>query len=226
MEANFVVSTFIPMLLRWIHFLSGITWIGHLYFFNLVGGSFEKTLDADNRKKVVPQLRPRALWWFRWGAMFTMLSGVVYIIWEQFIMSPQPMFSTWFSEGKNWWITMGGLFGLIMWYNVWFIIWPRQKVIIPAVASGNKPADFDQLVATAGKFSRVNTYLSVPMLFGMGGRSHFPVGDSVGPNLAWMVAVIVVGIGTAWYFIYKVGPKVGTEFAAPASPPAAPPPPK
>jgi len=223
----------IPMLLRWIHILFGIIWIGHLYFFNFVNVNFEKTLDAAAKKAVVPQLRPRALWWFRWGAMITMLSGVIYVVWEQFVASNLG-FAGWFDNAKDWWITFGGLLGLIMWFNVWFVIWPNQRVILSGIATGNKPADFDARVATAGKFSRINTYLSVPMIFGMGARGHFPVGagvDKQGGNavdlpmmLGWMAAVLVVGFVTAYHFIYMVGPRVGKEFAAAAAPPPAPPP--
>jgi len=241
----------IPMLLRWIHIFFGIVWIGHLYFFNFVNGNFEKSLDAAAKKSVVPQLRPRALWWFRHGAMMTMFSGVIYILWEQFISSKvaqlgpdgQPLlengqhvmtalaFGGWFHNAKDWWITFGGLLGLTMWFNVWFIIWPNQKIILAGIATGNKPADFDARVATAGKFSRINTYLSVPMLFGMGARSHFPVGSSaegvnVGMILGWMAVVFVVGVAVAWHLIYKVGPAVGKEFAAMAAVPPPPPPPK
>jgi uncharacterized membrane protein len=64
-------------LLRWIHILAGILWIGHLYFFNFVQGQFEATLDAETKKKVIPQLRPRALFWFRWGAAYTWITGVL-----------------------------------------------------------------------------------------------------------------------------------------------------
>src|SRR3989338_4061643 len=65
--------------LRWFHFIFGIIWIGLLYFFNFVNGPFAKTMDANTKKLVVPQLMPRALWWFRWGAMFTFLTGWLYI---------------------------------------------------------------------------------------------------------------------------------------------------
>ncbi|HEY3226316.1 MAG TPA: urate hydroxylase PuuD [Planctomycetota bacterium] len=218
----------IPMLLRWTHVFVGIIWIGHLYFFNFVNASFEKSLDAAAKKTVVPQLRPRALWWFRWGAMLTMLSGVTFILWEQFAATDQHFYG-WFRTAKEWWITFGGLLGLTMWFNVWFVIWPNQRIILRGIATGNKPADFDARVATAGKFSRINTYLSVPMLFGMGARQHFPVGAGVGKVnaleiLCWMAAVVVVGIAVAWHLIYKVGPKVGTEFAAMAAVPPPPPP--
>ena len=213
----------IPVLLRWVHVLAGIIWIGHLYFFNFVNVNFEKSLDATMKKPVIPQLRPRALWWFRWGAMITMLSGVTYLIWEQFVASKLG-FAGWFSNAKDIWITYGAVLGLIMWFNVWFIIWPNQKIILTGISTGNKPADFDARVATAGKFSRINTYLSVPMLFGMVSRSHFGVGLD---KWLWisMAAMTVLGFATAYHFIWMIGPKVGKEFisAAPPAPPPAPP---
>ena len=64
-------------LFRWIHVVAGIMWIGHLYFFNFVNSQFEPTLDAESKKKVIPELRPRALYWFRWGAAFTWVTGVL-----------------------------------------------------------------------------------------------------------------------------------------------------
>src|SRR3989338_1311489 len=68
-------ATIFLFALRWLHFIFGIIWIGLLYFFNFVNGPFAKTMDADTKKKVVQQLMPRALWWFRWGAMLTFLTG-------------------------------------------------------------------------------------------------------------------------------------------------------
>src|SRR5512143_3038207 len=65
---------------RWLHIVAGIAWIGHLYFFNFVNGPFEGTLDGDSKKKVVPQLRPRALYWFRWGAAWTWITGVLLVL--------------------------------------------------------------------------------------------------------------------------------------------------
>jgi uncharacterized membrane protein len=67
-------------LFRWIHIVAGIVWIGHLYFFNFVNGPFATTMDPDTRKKVVPQLMPRALYWFRWGAAWTWVTGVLLVL--------------------------------------------------------------------------------------------------------------------------------------------------
>ena len=65
---------------RWIHILAGIIWIGMLYFFNFVNGPFQGTMDGDTKKKVNPELQPRALWWFRWGAAWTWATGVLLLM--------------------------------------------------------------------------------------------------------------------------------------------------
>ena len=66
-------------LLRWLHLFFGVTWIGHLYYFNFVQGAFFAETDAATKSNVIQKLVPRALWWFRWGAMYTMLTGIVYL---------------------------------------------------------------------------------------------------------------------------------------------------
>jgi uncharacterized membrane protein len=71
------VSLWMQLVFRWIHVIAGITWIGHLYFFNFVNGQVAKTYDADSKKKVVPELMPRALYWFRWGAAYTWITGIL-----------------------------------------------------------------------------------------------------------------------------------------------------
>ena len=216
--------TVILQVLRWIHFFFGIAWLGHLYYFNFVQVHAEKALDGAQKKLVVPNFRGRAIWWFRMGAMVTFLSGLAYLVYQQFVATSQH-FAGWFETSQGWWITFGGLLGSIMWFNVWFIIWPCQQVLIASVAGlREKPADFDAIVARSGKFSRINTYLSVPMLFGMGARSHFPTG-SVTTTLITIAVVFVVGVGIAVHVVQLAG-KVGTEFLPPAAPaaPAAPPP--
>ena len=69
---------YVQILLRWLHFVAGIIWIGHLYFFNLVNVNLMKALDGPTKGKVIPQLMPRVLWWFRWGAVITVLAGLTY----------------------------------------------------------------------------------------------------------------------------------------------------
>ncbi len=190
----------VEFLLRWFHFIFGILWIGHLYFFNFVNGNFQAALDATTKQKVVPELMPRALWFFRWGAMLTLLTGLGIIAWKHFLAGPEGfailMQSSW---GK--WIGLGAVLGIIMWFNVWFIIWPAQKKIIAAVKAGEKP---DAAVAErARKASKLNTFLSVPMLFGMGAASHFPFFNPV-----LVIGALIIGFLIA-HLLYKIAPKVG-----------------
>ncbi len=194
--------------LRWLHLFFGIIWIGLLYFFNFINGPFAKTMDADTKKKVVPQLMPRALWWFRWAAMITMISGWLYItaklhLNDGGLTGPGGLFtSTW---GQ--WISLGATLGSIMWFNVWFIIWPGQKKIITWVKKGESPAEMAGITRKAFLASRLNTYLSVPMLFCMGAASHLPVF-----NLPIVLGVIVISIAIVWHLVEKVAPKVGSNF--------------
>ena len=207
MPESLDIHTLVLQVLRWIHFLAGITWIGLLYFFNLVNVPFAKTLDADAKKKVVPQLMPRALWWFRWGAMVTVLAGIAYIYWKLYVASNAGMTGTGGLLTSYWgkWITFGGGLGLIMWFNVWMIIWPAQKKLIAWVKAGQSPPEMAGVARRAFLASRMNTYLSVPMLFGMGAASHFPVF-----NLPAVLTVLVVGIAAAYFLINAVSLKVGS----------------
>jgi uncharacterized membrane protein len=106
-------TAFWQFLLRWLHLLAGITWIGMLYFFNLVNVNFMKALDAPTKGKVVPQLMPRALFWFRWGAVVTWLTGFFYFVWivlaEQTARSQQGL--------------PGSHAGLALWLVVWLAAW-------------------------------------------------------------------------------------------------------
>jgi len=198
-------NTMALQLFRWVHFMAGITWIGLLYFFNFMNGAFMSKLDAATKKLVVPQLMPRVLWWFRWGAMFTLLSGFAYIYWKNWVASDAGVWGPGGLLSSTWglWISGGAFFGTIMWINVWFIIWPAQKVIIVAVRDGKTPPA--NLAKRATLASRTNTYLSVPLLFFMGGASHFP-SISVG---SWL-GVVLLGFAIVWLAI-KISSKVGTS---------------
>ena len=160
------------MLLRWLHFLFGITWIGLLYYFNFVQTAFFAETEPAVRSGAQQKLLPRALWWFRWGAMGTVLFGLIYLIiqWNRLGFT----FNPWAVA-----ILTGGTLGIIMWANVWFVIWPNQKIIIAnAVATaGGSPAN--PSAAPAGRrasiASRTNVMFSIPMLFFMGAASHYPL---------------------------------------------------
>ena len=197
------------LLFRWLHVLFGIIWVGHLYFFNFVNGPLQAALDDPTKKLVNPKLMPRALWWFRWGAMITFIMGLVlftmiYMYTPGQGFGPSALFTA--AEGgitsRALWILMGMVFGFIMWFNVWFIIWPTQKALL----SGKVPADaIPAARAKATKFSKINTYLSGPMLFGMLAPSHYGAVNGV-----TIVVVLAVGFALIWHF-YKFAGKVGQK---------------
>ena len=188
------------ILFRWFHVVFGILWIGLLYFFNFVNGPFTKTLDADSKKKVIPELMPRALFFFRWGAMLTFLFGLV-LIYINYLM---PGHEADFDSARGHWIMLGAGFGFIMWFNVWFIIWPSQRKIINGVKTGNPAAP--AIVTRAANASKVNVYLSVPLVFAMlAAGKHF-----IHDEWYWYVGVIVIGFFAA-AGAYKRAAKVSTE---------------
>ncbi|HMF85486.1 MAG TPA: urate hydroxylase PuuD [Nitrospiraceae bacterium] len=153
------------LLLRWTHFLAGITWIGLLYFFNLINAAFLKSLDGPTKNIVIPKLMPAALNWFRHGATVTVLAGIVLYLYL-------------YSRGGTGAVALGigGLLGIIMMANVHAIIWPNQRRIIAAVTAAAQgtpaPPEMAQWGRTALLASRVNFMLSIPMLLFMGAGSH------------------------------------------------------
>ncbi len=179
-------------LLRWIHFLAGITWIGVLYYFNFIQTPFFATeLGGTAKSAMVRGLVPNALWWFRWGAMFTFLSGVAILLLKLGHGTP-------LSSGYMTRILTGALFGTLMWANVWFVIWPAQRVVIENAnrVAGGGAADPTAAGrgARAGMASRTNTLFSIPMLFFMGAASHLPsVTGEGGVAGYWIIVLAVVG---------------------------------
>jgi uncharacterized membrane protein len=179
-------------LLRWLHFLAGITWIGILYYFNFIQTPFfGSDLGGQARSPMIRGLVPNALWWFRWGAMFTFITGWLIVL-TKLGHDNVPL-----SAGYMTRILTGGLMGTLMWANVWFVIWPAQQVVI---ASANKVAGGGEADPTAagrgaraGLSSRTNTLFSIPMLFFMAAAMHFPSLGGDGPlTLYWITALVVI----------------------------------
>ena len=140
----------LDVLFRYAHIVFGVTWIGLLYYFNFVQTEYIKEADDAGKADVMAKRAPRALWWFRWAAMFTFLTGVVLLWW---VASQQRY---------NLGISLGALMGTLMMLNVWLIIWPNQKVMI-GLAEGDKAVAGPK----AALASRTNTLLSLPMLYFM-----------------------------------------------------------
>lgn len=196
----------VHLIVRWLHVFAGILWIGHLYFFNFVNIPLQGALDDAAKKLVNPQLMPRALWWFRWGAMITFLSGITLFALVYFY-TPGVGFgptSYLMLDGgitdRAMWILFGMLLGFVMWFNVWFIIWPAQKGLLTGKITGDQAAAVRKKATLA---SRINTYFSGPMLFAMLAPSHY--GTMTFPALGMAV---VLGLAAIWH-AYKFSPKVG-----------------
>lgn len=198
--------TNLHLLVRWIHVIAGITWIGMLYFFNFVNLQVQGSLDDEAKKIVNPQLMPRALWWFRWGAMVTFIAGwvlftMVYMYVPGQGFGPSALFMT--DEGitsRAVWILFGMAFAFMMWYNVWFKIWPAQKKILSKKATGDEAAKLRTLAAAR---SRMNTFLSAPMLFGMIAPQNYGAANPLTIGVA-----VVIGFA-AVYFSYAASKNVG-----------------
>ena len=159
-------TTFWAFLFRWLHVLSGIMWIGLLYYFNFVQIPNMPNIPDDQKPAISKVIAPAALWWFRWAAMATLVTCLILGYINGYIHDALSLGAmNDFDVPKNIAIGIGMWLGIIMWFNVWFVIWPNQKKALGIVeASADEKADSAR---TAMLFSRTNTLLSVPMLFAM-----------------------------------------------------------
>ncbi|MFB3915253.1 MAG: urate hydroxylase PuuD [Terriglobales bacterium] len=235
------VNTNMLMFVRLIHFLAGITWIGLLYFFNLVNIPFMREADQATRGKVIPLLMPRALWWFRWASVVTVAAGLWYwmvivatdrrnamlpssgnAIWSFFVlwtvafviymgalMAPKDVLQkgpvigvitvlltagaayAFLAINSQGWesnrllsIGIGGGLGWFMMFNVWGIVWRFQKKLIrwteKNAADGTPmPPQAARMARLVFLASRINAWLTIPMLFFMGAASHYPMFGSM-----------------------------------------------
>ena len=158
---------------RSFHILFGIAWIGLLYYFNFVQTEYVKVADPDAKADVMKKLAPNALWWFRWAALFTFLTGLILLHQITARIGTE--------------IILGITMGTFMMLNVWGIIWRNQKIVL-----GMKEGDVAKAAAKAGLASRTNTLFSVPMLMYMVYSAH-----ASGSYLAldnWSSTSLIVGL--------------------------------
>lgn len=178
-------------LLRWIHFLAGITWIGLLYYLNFAQVPFFAETEAPVRSGAQQKLLPRVMWWFRWGAMITFLSGWLYLL--HYWIGRRGL-----TDPGTWVILLGGILGSVMWFNVWFVIWPTQKLVIQNAldTAAGKPANpaVAPKAARAGLASRTNVVFSMPMLFLMGAASHLPLPMPGSGAAFWLIALVIIAL--------------------------------
>lgn len=203
--------TLVHFTMRWLHVFFGVIWIGHLYYFNFVQGAFMSEVDATVKSQATQKLVPRALWWFRWGAMGTFLTGLLMLTLRAHLDAKSGGMAVFAS---SYWINIltGAVIATLMFLNVWMVIWPKQKIIIAnavATAGGAQanpaaaPAAARALVA-----SRTNVLFSVPMLFFMLGAAHlgYGVNENSNVSLYWVALFVVVGALQANALFGKTGP--------------------
>ena len=151
----------LKVIIRWLHVISGVMWIGLLWYFNFVQIPNMPNIPDDQKPAISKVIAPAALFWFRWGAMGTIVFGLSLAMLQGVLIDALML-----NGGPDTVVIGIGMWlGLIMWFNVWFVIWPNQKK-----ALGIVEVDADTKAAaarTAMLLSRTNTLLSVPMLLAM-----------------------------------------------------------
>ena len=172
----------VDFLARWSHILFGITWVGLLYYFNFVQTEYFKEAEDSARVDAFSKLVPRALWYFRWAALLTFLTGLVMLGYRGSTSTAD--------------IIIGSVLGTLMLLNVWGIIWRNQKIVIAsnqAVAAGGEadPAAAEA-APKAALASRTNTLFSIPMLWFMVASAHMPSGSIMANTQAIVICCVII----------------------------------
>ena len=163
-QQGYAATDFGPFFFRWLHVLSAIMWIGLLWYFNFVQIPNMPKIPDEQKPAISKVIAPAALYWFRHGAMATIVTGLI-LAWLNGYLVDAITLGLIDGVPKHTAIGIGMWLGTIMWFNVWFIIWPNQKKALGLVeASAEEKA---KAARTAMLFSRTNTLLSFPMLFSM-----------------------------------------------------------
>jgi len=151
--------SFWTFFMRWLHVLSGVLWIGLLWYFNFVQIPSMPKIPDEQKPAISKVIAPEALFWFRWAAMATLVTGLLLAGMNGYIGKALALQAPFIAIGVGMW------FAIVMWFNVWFIIWPNQKKAlgIVTVEAAEKAAAARMAMLT----SRFNTMLSVPMLYCM-----------------------------------------------------------
>ncbi len=199
---EFEQDALIGGLLRWFHILAGITWIGLLYFFNLINIPTQGKLDGPTKKAVNPELLPRALWWFRWAAVWTVVFGLILFYWKYMRGANMRDAEGGLSDRAKW-VMLGMTLGLVMFANVWAVIWPAQRTIIRATKEGQKPPE--GLPERAKLFSRINFILSGPMLVGMVAGNNAIAFTATSIAVTLIVSLLIIHV------LLRLSTKVGTS---------------
>ena len=174
-KGNHVVAIPEYSVILWLHVLAGITWIGLLYYFNFVQvpalGDAASDDGGPGGAGIAKYIAPRALWWFRWGALATWLTGAAYLL--RIGQLDDAFALGMLTDSVNTYATtigIGAWLGTLMLFNVWVLIWPNQKKVLGMVeASADEIATAKNIAFLA---SRSNTLMSIPMVMSMVGAHH------------------------------------------------------
>jgi uncharacterized membrane protein len=183
------------LLSRFAHVAAGVTWIGLLYYFNFVQVPAFAQFEAGGRTEAISKLVPRALWWFRWGAVATIASGLLLVFFAV------RLDDDYFSRPSGVSISLGMTLGIIMFLNVWGVIWRNQKIVIASAQGVLEGKAADPAAADAGRkallASRTNAIFSIPLLFLMVFTGHLSgvYGSELeNAGLFWGPVTIVVAL--------------------------------
>lgn len=193
---------------RYLHVFFAVIWIGHLYYFNFVQGAFMAETDAGAKSQVLQKLLPRALWWFRYGALGTFITGLIMLMIRAHIDAKGGGFA------NPYWINIltGALLATLMFLNVWLVIWPKQQIVMKSAAlaaGGGQPLpEAPAAAAKALLASRTNTLFSIPMLFFMLSAGHLSYGIAEGSQIAlyYICLLLIAGGLQANALFGKLGP--------------------
>jgi uncharacterized membrane protein len=150
--------------MRWLHITAGVMWIGLLWYFNFVQTPSMPKIPDEQKPAVSKVIAPAALFWFRWAAMATIVLGLILALMNGYLVQALTLQKGFVAIGLGMWL------GAIMWFNVWFIIWPNQKKALGIVQVS--PEEKAAAAKLAGMTSRINTMLSIPMLYFMVAQQH------------------------------------------------------
>ncbi|HEX8503040.1 MAG TPA: urate hydroxylase PuuD [Pyrinomonadaceae bacterium] len=202
-------SELVRIIMRWAHFVGGITWIGMLYFFNLVNVNFMKALDAPTKKVVVPNLMPKALWYFRWGAVVTVLAGLGY--YAMYILRPDVVNANSRDAGANTWVI------LLVWLVIGAAAWAVYNyVLLPNLNKDGKIL----AAATAG----LVIAMAVAIIWWLdsqltGGREHFASNKTHSIGIGGALGLIM--LLNVWGIIWPAQKRIIAATAAGTPPDAA-----
>lgn len=195
---------FLEFVIRYLHVFAGLIWIGFLYYINFAQGAFLNEIDAPNKTVVQMKLFPRVMWWFRYAALWTFLIGLYLLA----IYGKEMKFTA-----TSYWVNIltGSLFGTLMAANVWFLIWPRQKLIIAnatGVSKGDAPiAGIADQAVRATVASRTNVMFSISMLFFMLAGRHWSYEVRADMVVVYAILLLIIAGALEFNAIWgKLGP--------------------